>query len=145
MGLHKLVTKAVSAMRKKSHDPMWAAFVEEISKLAVSEEEALEAAKALSESKQKRLQRYATSTGIGAVASPAISLAGHTAAALASPRGQRMARLKDAYKGGVKSELAKNVTTGALSGGALQAVRENVQLSQAKKTYQDFLREHGAS
>lgn len=130
--------------KKKSSDEQWAAFFDEVSKLAVSEEEAIDAAKQLSESRSRRIKRYATSAGIGAVASPTISLAGHGVAAALSPRGQRLARLKDAYKGGFKPEIGRQVATGTLSGGALQAVRENVQLQQAKKTYQDFLREHGA-
>ncbi len=131
-------------MRKMSHDPVWGAFLRELTKLSsISDEEAVDAAKALSESSGSRVRRYASSAAVGAVASPLIGAAGELAAAVAGPRGTRMRAAKNALRKSLsRPELAKRVATGVLSGGALQAVRENVQLSKARKTYEDFLHEH---
>jgi len=133
-------------MSKRSQDTVWSSFFDEV-KLAVSEEEALDAAKALSESRRSRLKRYGQGAAIGSVSYPAVGLAGEAVKGLvAAPKGQR---LKGAVKGlrdaANLPDMAKNVTRGALGASAVQALRENVQLQSAKKTYEDFLREHGAA
>jgi hypothetical protein len=127
---------------KKSSDAVWDGFFDEM-KLAVSEEEALEAAKALSEPERQRTKRYAISGAIGGVASPVIGFAGEAAKALAGPKGGRLSGVVKAFHAErALPELSKNVTKGVLGGGAVQALREHVQLQEAKKKYQDFLKEH---
>lgn len=139
------LARALKTLKKKASDPMWAAFIDELEKISVSEEEAIDAAKMLSESKRSRTKRYVQSAGVGAVATPLVSVAGDVAKAVAGPKGQRMTAVKGVLREGFsRPELAKQVTRGIAGGGALQALRENVQLHQAKKTYSDFLREHGA-
>jgi len=143
IGLDELARRVAGRVRgkaKKSEDPVWGAFVESV-KVAVSDEDALEAAKALSESTGSRARRYAQGAGIGAVASPAMEVAGNAAKALAGGKGLRGAAsaARDTVR---KPELARFVTKGVLGGGAVQAVRENVQLSNAKKTVSDYLKEN---
>lgn len=139
IGLDELARR-MTGRAKKSDDPLWGAFVTAI-KLAVSDEEALEAARALSEPPSSRARRYAQGAGVGAVASPAMEVAGNAAKALAGGKGVRgaAAAAKDSLR---KTELARFVTKGVLGGGAVQAMRENVQLSSAKKTVEDYLKEH---
>lgn len=133
-------------MGKSSQHPMWSSFFDEV-KLAVSEEEALDAAKTLSESRRSRLVRYGTGAAIGSTSYPVVGLAGEAVKGfVAAPKGQR---LKGATKGlrdaANLPDIAKSVTRGALGASAVQALRENVQLQSAKKTYKDFLRQHGAA
>lgn len=143
IGLGKLVRRT---MGKHSQDAMWLAFFDQV-KLAVSEEEALEAAKALSESRRSRLNRYGTGAAIGAASYPMVSLAGEAVKGfVAAPKHHRLrGALKSVRQATDLPDVAKNVTRGTLGAGAVQALRENVQLQSAKKTYEDFLREHGAT
>ena len=133
-------------MEKKCQDAFWASFFDTV-KVAVSEEEAIDAAKALSESKQRRLKRYGTGATIGALSYPAVGLTGEAVKGfVAGPKGGRLrSAFKAVREGATAPELAKSVTRGALGAGAVQALRENVQLQDAKKTYQSFLRERGAA
>lgn len=133
-------------MSKRSQDLLWASFFDEV-KVAVSEEEAVDAAKALSESRRSRLKRYGQGALIGATAYPVVGVTGEAVRGfVAAPKGQRLrgaaASVRDASR---LSNLAGSVTRGALGAGAVQALRENVELQSAKKTYKDFLREHGAA
>ena len=133
-------------MEKKCQDAQWSAFFDAV-KIAVSEEEAIDAAKALSESRQRRMKRYGTGAAIGALSYPAVGIAGEAVKGfVAGPKGGRLRSAAKAVGQAAKApELAKNVTRGALGASAVQALRENVQLQDAKKTYQTFLKEHGAA
>jgi hypothetical protein len=133
------------ALKKRSSDATWSAFVSELSKLAVSDDEALEAARLLSESRKSRLKRYTQSGVIGATTTPVVRYTAELAAAAASPKHQRVNALREATrKAFSRPEIAKHVTGGALGGGVIQGVRENVGLSQARRTYENYLKEHGA-
>lgn len=122
---------------KKSGDPLFDAFFEH-AKLAVSDDEALEAAKALSESHKSRARRYAQGAVIGGAATPAINVAGDVIKGALTGKGVRGV-LRESLSA---PELAKSVTKGILGGSMVQAVRENVQLADAKKTVKTYLAEH---
>jgi hypothetical protein len=143
IGLGKLVERT---MEKKCQDALWSSFFETV-KIAVSEEEAIDAAKALSESKQRRLKRYGMGAVIGATSYPAVGLVGEAVKGyVAGSSGGRLRGAANAVRQAATApELAKNITRGALGAGAVQALRENVQLQDAKKTYRSFLQEHGAA
>lgn len=142
IGLGKLVERT---MEKKCQDAQWSAFFDAV-KTAVSEEEAIDAAKALSESRQRRMKRYGTGAAIGATSYPAVGLTGEAVKGfVAGPKGGRVqSALKAVRQAAAAPEIAKNITRGALGASAVQALRENVQLQDAKKTYRTFLQEHGA-
>ena len=140
IGLDKLV-----GMQKRCEDARWAAFFDQ-AKLAVSEEEALDAAKALSEARGKKLKRYGVGAAIGVTSYPAVAALGEGVKGfVAAPKGKRLqGALQGARKSIAAPELAKNVTRGGFGATAVQALRENVQLQDAKKTYRAFLKEQGA-
>lgn len=109
-------------------------------KKAVSEEEAIEAARRLSENRKNRVRRYVESGTIGGAAYPIISAAGEAAGALAGRGPGRFAAAgRAAAKVMNRTDLAKNVTRGMLGGGGVQAMREGVELGKAKKTVSSFI------
>lgn len=110
-------------------------------KKAVDEDEAMDAAKLLSE--KGRTRRYAEGGAIGGIAAPLVSAAGEAARGFAAHVGQGKVRAAlEAGKAALKGpELAKAVTSGALGGGVIQAVREGVELGKAKRKVQDFINE----
>lgn len=111
-------------------------------KQAVSEDEALDAAKMLSVDKKTRLRRYAEGGAIGGVAYPGIAAAGEAAGALASHGPGKLRAAGAAVRATLKRpDLAKSVTRGVLGGGGVQAIREGVELGRAKKTVSNFVRE----
>lgn len=128
---------------KKSVDPVWSAFFDELSKEAeTSEADALEAARVLSMSPAARYKRLGASGAVVSVAYPSVSLVGELAAAAASPKGSRVKVMKAAIdKIVARPELTKQITRGVLGGSVIQGLREGVQLSQAKKTYKNFIQE----
>lgn len=132
-------------MEKRCEDAFWSSFFGSV-KMAVSEEEAIEAARALSEDRKSRLKRYATGAGIGVTSYPFVNIASEAVKGFtAGAPGKRLSSAAKAVRAASSApELAKNVTRGGLGAGAVQALRENVQLQGAKKTYESFLREHGA-
>lgn len=111
-------------------------------KKAVSDDEALEAARLLTQKRKGRLHRYAESGAIGALANPAIRAVGRgVEAAVGAPKGMGAWRggfARAAMKNVNRGELARQLTEGGLAGGGVQAIREGVELGKAKKTVQRF-------
>lgn len=121
----------------------WDGFFDELRKIAVEDEEALDAAKRITSAQKDQGRRYIGTTAIGAVAGPTAAFLGDAAGAMAHPKGQRLKALGQAVaKHREAPELARNVAKGAISGSAIQAAREHVQLSDARKTYEQYVREH---
>lgn len=113
-------------------------------KAAVSEEEAIDAAKLLSQKRKDRVQRFAEGGTIGALASPVMRAAGRAAEAVVSTPGGIGKRMTAAGKASLRTtpgELVRHVTEGGLAGGGVQAIREGVELGKANKTVQSFLDE----
>lgn len=112
-------------------------------KKAVSEDEALDAAKRLSEGRKSRVRRYAEGGVIGGLVNPALRAAGRGVEAVVNaPKGSggwRVGFARAAVKGVSKGELARHLTEGALAGGGVQAIREGVELGKAKKTVKSFV------
>ncbi len=110
-------------------------------KKAVSEEEALDAAKMLST--KGRTRRYAEGGLIGGTTYPLVSAAGEMAKGVAAHSGSGKLRAgvtaaRSALKG---PEVAKSLTRGAFGGGVIQAVREGLEMGKAKKTVRQFVDE----
>lgn len=116
-------------------------------KKAVSEDDALHAAKTLTHSKG-RVRRYVEGGAIGGLANPALRAAGRgIEAAVNAPKGSggwRAGFARAAIKSVNKGEMARHITEGALAGGGVQAIREGVELGRAKKTVKNFLSERRA-
>jgi hypothetical protein len=110
-------------------------------KHAVSEDEALDAAKMLSV--KGRARRYAEGATIGGASYPLIAAAGEAAKTVAEHSGSgRLRAVGAAARGALKApEVARSVTRGALGGGVIQAVREGVEMGRAKKTVKKFVNE----
>jgi hypothetical protein len=110
-------------------------------KKAVSDDEALEAARLLS--KKGRVRRYVEGGAIGGATYPLVSAAGEAAKGFVAHSGQgRVRAAAHAAKAVLKSpEVAKSVTRGVLGGGVIQGVREGVELGRAKNTVDGFLKE----
>lgn len=110
-------------------------------KKAVSEDEALDAAKMLST--KGRARRYVEGGMIGGASYPIISAAGEAAKGLTAHSGSGKLRAAGAAARAVLKgpEVAKSVTRGAMGGGVIQAVREGVELGRAKKTVRQFIDE----
>lgn len=109
-------------------------------KKAVSEDDALDAAKMLST--KGRARRYVEGGVIGGAAYPLTAAAGEVAGALAGHGSGKLRAAGAAAKATFKRpELAKSVTRGALGGGVIQAVREGVELGRAKNTVRSFVEE----
>lgn len=112
-------------------------------KKAVSEYEALDAAKRLSEGRKSRLRRYAEGGAIGGMANPVLRAVGRgVEAAVNAPTGSRVGKAVAAIRGTTRGELARHLTEGALAGGGVQAIREGVELGRAKKTVKQFIDNH---
>jgi len=112
-------------------------------KKAVSEDEALDAAKMLST--KGRTRRYVEGAAIGAAVNPAMRAIGRgVEAATNAPRGMgswRAGLARAAVKGVSRGELTRHVVEGGLAGGGVQAIREGVELGKAKKTVRNFISE----
>jgi hypothetical protein len=110
-------------------------------KKAVSDDEALDAAKMLSQ--KGRVRRYAEHGAIGGLAYPIIGAAGDAAGRVAEHAGSGKLRAAGtAARAALRApELVKNVTRGVLSGGVVQAAREGVEVGKAKKTVRSFIEE----
>ena len=125
---------------------MYEEFFTTLKTAVVSDFEALDAAKIVSEPTSRRIQRYATGAAIGAGTSPVVTLAGNVAGALgthakdlATP-GRRGAAVLDAARLALtRPQLAKDVARGVVTGAGVQAIREGVQRQQAKKTVTSYL------
>lgn len=110
-------------------------------KKAVSEDDALDAAKLLS--KKGRIRRYVEGGAIGGATYPLVSAAGEAAKGFAAHAGQgKLRAAAHAAKSMLKTpEVAKSVTRGVMGGGVIQGVREGVELGRAKSTVDGFLKE----
>lgn len=123
-----------------------AAFFEMASKIAVSDEEAVDAAKMLSENPRSRARKYVDAGVVGGALNPAVDAAGHFAKGLADAApGARVAGGKATVgKELTRGGLARSATRGLLGGMVIQAGREGMQLRRAKDTYHRFMEEQGA-
>lgn len=134
---------AMAALEK----PLFAAFVDELQKIAVSEEEALDAAKLLSQDPRSRVRKYVDAGAVGAVLNPAVDTTGHFVKGFVDTNGGLKARLaggaSEIGKKMTLGEAARGVHRGLFGGMAVQAGREGFQLHRAQDTYQRFMREHG--
>lgn len=109
-------------------------------KKAVSDDEALDAAKLLSN--KGRARRYAEGAGIAATVNPVMRMVGKGVEAAANARGGgRAGMARAAIKGITRGELSRHVVEGALAGGGVQAIREGVELGKARKTVKNFVAE----
>lgn len=110
-------------------------------KKAVSEDEALDAAKMLSV--KGRARRYAEGAAIGGITYPVVSAAGELAKGVTAHTGSGKVKagITAARAALARPEVAKSLTRGALGGGVIQAVREGVELGKAKKTVRSFIDE----
>ncbi len=115
-----------------------AAFVDELAKIsAVSEEEALEAAKTLTEARGKA-RRYAGAGLIGGITKPLIGITGEAVKGFAE-RGGGLKGTLGAIRGTTRGTIAKDIVTGGAGGAVIQGIREGMKIRQAKKTYQQFM------
>ena len=130
----------MSHAKKASLGPAWSAFFEELKLAAeeISDDEALDAAKRLS--KKKTLGRYAKTTGVMTVAYPLVAAAGEGVKGLI--QGGRAGAMQGVTKQLTGGDLGKNVTRGALSGSAIQAVREMIDRGEDQKTVKRYVQEH---
>lgn len=109
---------------------------------AVSADDALEAARTLSEDKRTKMQRYADTSAVGAVASPLVDVTGRATKAFGdAQRGARMSSALHAIRGTSKGDIAKSMTQGILAAGAVQAAREGVSARRAKDTFHKFMQQ----
>ncbi len=111
----------------------------------VATAEVLNAARVLSES-GGRTKRYATGAAIGAATGPLVTLSGNVAEVLGTAAknlhgGRRAAVVEALGKSLSRSQLAKDVAKGVVTGSGVQAIREGVELHQAKKTVQNYLKD----
>jgi hypothetical protein len=129
IGIHNLI----EASKRKG-------FLDRIKK-AVSEDEALDAAKMLST--KGRLRRYVEGGLIGGMSYPVISAASEAAKGFTAHSGPGKLRAARAAARAVLKgpEIAKSVTRGVMGGGVIQAVREGIELGRAKKTVRQFIDE----
>lgn len=117
-----------------------ATFFETISKIAVSDEEAIQSARVLSEPKRSKVRRYVDAGVVGGTLAPAVELAGSFAEHAGNAKKDRLATgLANARLS--KGQLAKAVTKGVLGGAVVRAGQEGLQLHRAKDTYNRFLQE----
>lgn len=128
---------SLSALYKQS---MYDAFFATLKAAAeVSDVEALDAARLISEPARRRAQRYATGGVIGAATAPVVTMAGNLAEAAARP-GQRGAALAHAARTALaRPQIAKDVARGVVTGAGVQAIREGVQRQQAKRVVTDYI------
>lgn len=135
--MQTLIERASKAVKKAA---FLHALEEELLKLAVSEDEALAAADTLSQ--HRPVSRYLTSAGLGAVAVPTTKAIGRAVeGGLAAAPGQRAAGALKAVLTRTGPELAREVTEGALGGGAVRAVGEGLDVARARHTALKFLRD----
>ncbi len=121
-------------------------FLDELSKLAVSDDEAIEAAKELSINPKSRAKAYADSTMVGGTLAPAIDAIGRMGKAVGDAKGgKRLAAGRAAIKAMTGGDVLKSALVGGLGGTSVQAGREGVSFQHAKKTYKKFMAERGAS
>lgn len=130
IGLQTLIDRAVGKKRPGI-----------VKESEVSDEEALEAAELLS--KKRSPFRYLDAGAVSGALSPAIQAAGRGTQALVDAKKGRWGAARRALTDTSKGELAKNVLQGTLFGSGIAAAREGVQLSRAKNTYENFLKQHG--
>lgn len=128
IGIHELIGKVRDGFESRM-------------KKAVEEDEALDAAKLLSQ--KGRMRRYAEGGAIGGITYPLVNAAGEAAKGFAAHAGQGKLRAAAHAAKAVltKPELAKNITRGTLGGGVIQAVREGVEMGKAKRKVRDFISE----
>ncbi len=125
---------------------MFSAFAAELQKIAVSEEEAVDAAKLISQDPRSRARKYLDAGVVGGVLNPAVGASGHFVKGFVDTRGGVGRR----FAGGVremgskttKGEVARSAHTGLFGGMAVQAGREGLQAQRARATVDQFLREH---
>lgn len=119
-------------------------------KKAVSDEEALEAAKLLTTRRGPgRVRRYAEGAVAGGFASPVIRAIGRaTEAAVGAPMGTGLRRVglaRAAAKATSRGEIARHVAEGTLAGGGVRALRDEFEVGRAKKTVKKFLDLHSGA
>lgn len=127
-----------------------AAFFDELTKLAtgaVSDEEAIDAAKQLSVDPRTRARRYVESGVVGGALNPLVNASGEFAKNFTEHQGSLKARALHGVAGAAKKlgkgEVAGTATKGLLGGMAVQAGREGLRLQEAKDTYRRFMQQHG--
>lgn len=129
-----------------SKTSVFAAFADELQKIAVSEEEAVDAAKLISQDPRSRARKYLDAGVVGGVLNPAVGASGHFVKGFVDTKGGLRQRLAGGAKEfGTKAtlgEAARGAHTGFFGGMAVQAGREGIQARRAKDTVDQFLREH---
>jgi hypothetical protein len=111
----------------------------------VSSDEAVDAARRLTRSRQDRAIRYGTGSVVGAMTYPIVDTIADAAGAFAGAKGGVGARLEAAGAKVMKDKAqraAKTVTKGALTGSAVQALREHVNSIPDEKRVREFITQH---
>jgi hydrogenase maturation factor len=114
-----------------------AAFFDEIVKWAVSDEEALDAAKLLT--KPRGFRQHAEVGAITGTLAPAFQAAGRVTKAVVDAKQGRLGAARKALVDTTRGGLAQAVVGGGLTGSGLSFAREGLQVRAAKDTYRKFM------
>jgi hypothetical protein len=125
------------------------AFASEMHKIAVSEEEALDAARIISQDPRSRARKYFDAGAVGAALNPFVDASGHAVKGFVETPGSFKQRARGAAREvrlkSTRGEVARTMHRGLFGGMALQAGREGLQARRAKDTVDRFLRENRGS
>lgn len=144
-GLAKSRSRSPSiSLQKLIDSAKTAAFFEEVKHAyAVSDDEAIEAARLLSKSPRERKRTYVEGGAVSAVAAPVIQGLGRgIEAGVDARRGARLHVARKAFRNTTRGGVARAALTGGLGAIAISAGREGIQLQRAREKYHRFLEQH---